>query len=122
MARPKIDADEEQFVEVDSFLFSTHLEKNFELPVIEDEDGNGVWGFGHVDKKKFAGIVNLYDLALTGGDEYGEPYTEDDVQHKLYYGVKRTDALEDDYLQWYPPEGEADLDDPLLFKMTTVSR
>jgi len=120
MSRPIIDEDE-RFIIVSPTLFHTTLERFLVLPVIEDEEGNGVWGFGHWDKKLFAWMVNTYDRHLTGGSEW-ETYKKKSVEHIYAYGYKHVDRIHEDYFNWHRVDGEPDLEDPFLFKMTKVSR
>lgn len=63
--------------------FIVTYDENHTFHFFEDENGNGVYGYGHLDKQAFATAVNYYDK-LAIGDDYSsfmEPYSEDDVIH-----------------------------------------
>lgn len=50
------------------------------FPFIEDEDANGLYGFGHHDKDEFAAAANRFDF-VCGLDPEDCSYTAADVQH-----------------------------------------
>ncbi|MCV7286106.1 hypothetical protein H7J87_12275 [Mycolicibacterium wolinskyi] len=51
------------------------------LPFIEDEFGNGVYGYGHWDKAEFAAAVNEYDRRHGADHADDEERTASDVAH-----------------------------------------
>lgn len=51
------------------------------FPFFEDEDGGGVYGFGHQDKDAFARAANEYDIACGHDVPPLDQYTERDVIH-----------------------------------------
>lgn len=48
----------------DDFITTVHDDRTF--PFFEDENGNGVYGYGHTDKAEFATAVNKYDRYVGG--------------------------------------------------------
>lgn len=51
------------------------------LPFIEDERGNGVYGYGHWEKSEFACAVNEYDRQRSSSLDVGGEYSCSDVVH-----------------------------------------
>lgn len=63
--------------------FVVTYDENHTFQFFEDEDGNGVYGYGHYDKQTFATAVNYYDN-LCDGERYFDlcdVYTFEDVNH-----------------------------------------
>ncbi|MGC5027432.1 hypothetical protein ACLQ3K_22010 [Tsukamurella sp. DT100] len=59
--------------------FETVYDDNHTFPFFEDENGYGIYGYGHIDKAEFARLVSEYDaLAQFGPDD---EITADDVNH-----------------------------------------
>jgi hypothetical protein len=61
--------------------FDVQFDADHKFPFYEDENGCGIYGFGHMDKAEFAAQVNQYDTLCTGEafDERG--YVPEDVIH-----------------------------------------
>ena len=67
-------------------------------PFFEDEDANGVYGYGHQDKETFANLVNEYDADCRGDFAvFAEAYTEDFVIHAYAEALMREEREEDDW-------------------------
>lgn len=61
--------------------FRVKYDREHTFEFFEDEDGNGVYAYGHRDKQAFATAVNYYDR-LCNGENYDLlmlPYAEDNV-------------------------------------------
>lgn len=71
--------------------FVVTYDENRTFQFFEDEDGNGVYGYGHHDKQTFATAVNYYDKLGLGDDYWSfmKPYAEDNVNH----GYARADDV-----------------------------
>lgn len=66
---------------VEDFQLTDHATERV-LPFIEDETGEGVYGYGHWDKASFAAAVNGYDLQRRPADSGNAgQYRPDDVRH-----------------------------------------
>lgn len=68
--------------------FTTVYDESHTFPFIEDENANGVYGFGHTDRAEFAAAVNEYDRYSSGDDDL-IPYAAEDVRRG--YAVAMSD-------------------------------
>lgn len=92
--------------------FRVKYDKEHTFEFFEDEDGNGVYAYGHVDAQAFATAVNYYDRLCFG--EIEGYYGTCDVRHS--YAV----AIEDEYGEWALRFCKAD--DEFATPVTWVSR
>lgn len=63
--------------------FRVKYDKEHTFEFFEDEDGNGVYAYGHRDEQAFATAVNYYDRLCNGADfsEDYDTYDHGDVRH-----------------------------------------
>lgn len=85
------------------------------FPFIEDEDGYGVYGYGHHDKAEFATAVNRFDLVVAGLDPEDCQYTAGDVKH-LY--AAPSPRLPEERFTWKDVTSET----PGAFPLTLIYR
>lgn len=80
--------------------FRVKYDENHTFEFFEDEDGNGVYAYGHRDEQAFATAVNYYDRLCNGGNvDYYDTYDYCDVHH----GYARADDVNrygEGYLQF----------------------
>lgn len=60
--------------------FSVRWTEDLVFPFFEDENANGVYGYGHTDKETFARLVNVYDQDAAG-ETFDGGYTAEDVEY-----------------------------------------
>lgn len=103
-------------VTADDFEVQWDAEHTF--PFFEDENGDGVYGYGHHDKEGFARQLNEFDELCTGGPSEDE-YTADQVAHDWAVAyIKPGDP--DDY--WMTTWHDVTEETPGAFPMTRVMR
>ena len=84
--------------------FEMRFDDAHTFPFFEDENGNGLWGFGHQDKAEFVRLVNEYD-ALCNGEPLIDTYDADDPQHVFYLAYTEMGATADEWRVRIVPEG-----------------
>jgi hypothetical protein len=88
--------------------FEMRHDADHTYPFFEDENGNGIWGFGHQDKAEFARLANEYDELATGMPTPEDAYTADDVSHTFYVAYLPDGARDDEWLLRQVAEGTPD--------------
>ncbi len=83
--------------------------------LIEDENGDWVYAYGHIDREKFAAAVNEFDRDMAGPLDWDQQYTAEDVQHLHAVTVNPPP-------EWYMTWANVDGDTPGAFPITVVSR
>ena len=86
------------------------------VPLIENEDGEAVYAYGHVDHETMAAAVTAYDHEVCGSDEYSTD--PDEVEH-LYAVTLKTPA---DPEGWWISWRDVTTTTPGAFPVTVVSR
>lgn len=71
--------------------FRVKYDKEHTFEFFEDEDGNGVYAYGHRDEQAFATAVNYYDR-LCNGEDFSEDYDAYDLC-EVYHGYARADNV-----------------------------
>jgi len=87
------------------------------VPIIESEDADWVYAYGHVDDETMAGAVTDYDREVSG-DASLECTEPDEVQHLYAVTVKAADDPDGWWINW----GNIAEDTPGAFPITLVSR
>ena len=87
------------------------------IGVVEDEDANWVFGYGHPNKHSFAAAVNDYDHEMTG-DASLTKYTARDVQHRYAVTLKPHDDPDGWFITW----ADEHQNHPDRFPVTVVNR
>lgn len=78
--------------------FETRYDDTHTFPFFEDENGELVTGYGHIDKAEFARLVNAYDRLADADSQY----TPDDVKHGHATITFATDlAAAQGYPEWH---------------------
>jgi len=78
--------------------FEVLWRKDLTYPFFEDEDANGLYGYGHQDKVAFATAVNDYDADCRGDLViFDEAYTADAVIHAHAECFMREEREADDW-------------------------
>jgi len=105
-----------QIITVTSDMFDMPFDAEHTFPFFEDENANGVYGYGHTDKAEFAAKVTEYDTYCNG--EPVDGYTEADVSHTWAIAYCPAGGDEDEWrlTRADGPDAEG------AFPMTTVSR
>lgn len=73
--------------------FEVRFDDEHTYPFFEDNNANGVYGYGHTDKAEFAAAVTAYDEYMVGaGWDDDDSYTERDAHHGYVQGVRYSDG------------------------------
>ena len=110
-------------IDVDPDAFSVQLTRELLLPFFEDEDGNGLYGYGHQNVVDFIQAVYAYDKYMEGihFDPVESSYSTDSVQH--LYGVafsREIDGVVEEDWRFYWDDVTAET--PHSFPVTVLSR
>lgn len=114
--------------------FTVEWDATHTFPFFEDENANGLWGYGHQDEAEFAEAANAYDHLLDpDGRGSEDDYTADDVSHSwgIAYShgngeddwiVSRRVAATDRDLTHARDLTDVDENTPGAFPLTYISR
>lgn len=90
-----------------------------DIPICEDEGGNWVYAYGHVDKPAMAAAVNAYDTEM-GAEAV---YSHTDVEHVWAVTEQPADAPDGWFIRWGDEHHTRfDADTPGAFPITIISR
>jgi hypothetical protein len=106
-----------EIITVTPDMFDMPYDAERTFPFFEDENGDGVYGYGHADKAEFAAKVNEYD-AHCNGEPLDEGYTDANVAHTWAVAYRPTNDPDGD---WRFTRAVADSDEG-AFPMTVISR
>jgi hypothetical protein len=77
-----------------------------DIRICEDEDGQYVYAYGHVDPATYALAVNEFDREINGLDDGDDAYVAGDVQHRWAVATQPASAPDGWWIQWGPLDGE----------------
>jgi hypothetical protein len=106
-----------KIVTVTPEMFVVPFDAEHTYPFFEDENADGVYGYGHTDKAEFAAAVNAYD-DYASGEPAEDFYTETAVSHTWAVAYSPGDGPADEWR--FTRAVTADTEG--AFPMTTISR
>jgi hypothetical protein len=77
-------------------MFDMPYDNEHTFPFFEDENADGVYGYGHTDKADFAARVTEYDT-ICNGEPADDGYTESDVHHTWAVAYNPGDGPSDEW-------------------------
>lgn len=99
--------------------FDVRWDAEHTFPFFEDENADGVYGYGHTDKAEFARLVSEYDAVCDAGHDPADNYIADDVMH-TYAVAYQPEGWPDG--EWMFTRKGVTADTAQAFPMTWVSR
>lgn len=88
------------------------------ISMIENDGGDWVYAYGHIDPEVYAAAVNDFDREMAGYLDPDDQYTERDVQHHHAVTLAGPDGPEGWLISWEDVTPET----PGAFPITVVSR